>query len=99
MYFEFAELLKRPRTIDRLELHSFEMNVYLVKLTIGGQQAFVYEEDSPKRFHSTQHVRDSFEDFDVTEAVMLHDSPYDEMIGNPPKTGTTALPFSMTQPY
>jgi hypothetical protein len=52
------------------------------------------------RFHSSQHIRDSFATCVVDKAVMVHDSPYEEMIGNPPKSNEAmAMPFSMTQPY
>jgi hypothetical protein len=36
----------------------------------------------------------------VDKAVMVHDSPYDEMIGNPNKAEPSMqMPFSMEQPY
>ncbi|MFT5996948.1 MAG: hypothetical protein ACI9RV_002558, partial [Glaciecola sp.] len=42
----------------------------------------------------------AFEPFDVKQAVMVHDSPYDEMIGNPNKPEKSMeMPFSMQQPY
>jgi hypothetical protein len=41
-----------------------------------------------------------FAEFTVEKSVMVHDSPYDEMIGNPPKqSDAMAMPFSMEQPY
>jgi hypothetical protein len=36
----------------------------------------------------------------VLAAQMLHESPYDEMIGNPESAQSAGLlPFSMAQPY
>jgi hypothetical protein len=36
----------------------------------------------------------------VLSAQMLHESPYDEMIGNPDsRQQACTLPFSMAQPY
>lgn len=52
------------------------------------------------RFFSAGHIREMFESCQVTQAVMTHDTPYEEMIGNPPKSKTqTALPFTMRLPY
>lgn len=94
-------LSKKIHRIERLEVQSFEMNVYLVKLTIDGQEGFVYDkQDRPMRFHNSQMIRDLFEHCEVEKAVMVHDSPYDEMIGNPMKTSNLGeMPFSMDQPY
>lgn len=100
MKFPFSAL-SAQQPIDLLEVHSFEMNVYLVQLNIGSNTGMVYDDkDKPMRFFSTQQIREVFEDFIVEKAVMVHDTPYDEMIGNPPKASEKmALPFSMAQPY
>jgi hypothetical protein len=74
--------------------------VYLVKLRVGEDTGLVYEGDSPKRFHSSQHIRDAFDGLHILAAQMLHESPYDEMIGNPQSAQSLGtLPFSMGQPY
>jgi hypothetical protein len=52
------------------------------------------------RFFSTGQIREVFSHCTVQQAVMKYDSPYDEMIGNPPKSAQQmALPFSMQLPY
>ena len=101
MKFVYSEIPSSGYKIDLLEVHSFEMNVYLVGLNVGNNTGMVYDElDKPKRFHSTQQIREAFAQCDVEKAVMVHDTPYDEMIGNPPKANEKmALPFSMQQPY
>jgi hypothetical protein len=100
MKFDYPQLLKKPSKIACLEVQSFEMNVYLVKLTIDGREGMLFDREQLKRFHSSQEIRDAFESFTVERAIMVHDSPYDEMIGNPEKTTlSVALPFSMLQPY
>lgn len=97
----FRDIENTPTNIDYLEVQSFEMNVYLVYATINGRSGMVYDNtDKPMRFHSTGHIRKSFSHCDVARSVMKHDSPYDEMIGNPPKSKEQmALPFSMQEPY
>lgn len=87
--------LLRQGPIQMLTLLSYEMNLYLVKLDIGGKSGIVYENGRPKHFHSIQKVRDTFAEYDVTAAQMLQDSPYDEMIGNPqPAQSNSFLPLS-----
>ena len=96
-----SNIHKSPIDIDKLEVQSFEMNVYLVKLHIGSESAFVFDEnDRPMRFHNSQQIRDAFEACNVKTAVMVHDSPYDEMVGNPNKPEKPMeMPFSMQQIY
>lgn len=99
--YAMTKLAKKVHHIERLEIQSFEMNVYLVKVTIAGEAGFVTDKkDSPMRFHNSQMVRDMFAHCIIDSAVMTHDSPYDEMIGNPmKKSDLTEMPFSMDQPY
>ncbi|MGQ8366451.1 DUF6482 family protein [Glaciecola sp. 1036] len=99
--FLLQRIRNKPLTIDKLEVHSFEMNIYLVKLCIDQDEGFVYgDQDKPERFFSCQQIRDVFAECTVKTAVMKHDSPYDEMIGNPDKPAQRMeLPFSMAQPY
>ena len=89
------------RTIDYLEVQSFEMSVYLVKLGIGDDTGMLCDDTgSPKKFTCVAQIRDSFAHCNVTTSVMKHDSPYDEMIGNPAKASySEPLPFSMTAPF
>jgi hypothetical protein len=99
--YNIADIRKSPISIAKLEVQSFEMNVYLVKLYTNEAEGFVYDaNDRPMRFNNSQQIRDTFEFCSVAEAVMVHDSPYDEMIGNPNKPeASMAMPFSMQQPY
>ncbi|MFA3790921.1 DUF6482 family protein [Aliiglaciecola sp. SL4] len=100
MKFEYQLLINQNQVIDELELQSFEMNIYLIKLKIGSEQGMLYDNGKLMRFNNSQQVRDAFADVKVLSSVMIHDSPYDEMIGNPPKTAANLkVPFSMQQPY
>ena len=101
MKFVYSSLPSSGYQIDLLEVHSFEMNVYLVTLNVGTPSGMVYDDkDKPKRFYSSQQIREAFANCQVAKAIMVHDTPYDEMIGNPPKASDKmALPFSMALPY
>lgn len=99
--FLSREIENAPQEIEFLEVQSFEMNVYLVQLTMAGKTGLVYnDKDQPMRFYSASHVREFFAHCNIGHAYMKHDTPYDEMIGNPPKAEhSMALPFSMDLPY
>ncbi|WP_414831013.1 DUF6482 family protein [Alteromonas sp. H39] len=99
--FHYKDVIQSALEIDYLEVQSYEMNVYLVWLAVGDNTGLVYDEnDNPKRFYSAGQIRETFAHCKVDQAVMKHDTPYDEMIGNPPKSAEQmALPFSMTLPY
>lgn len=99
-HFAYHSIRDATLEIDYLEVQSFEMSVYLVSLTAQGKSGLVYDNDRPKRFFSTGQIRECFAHCAVKQAVMKHDSPYDEMIGNPPKSAEQmTLPFSMQLPY
>lgn len=99
--FLYKKIVETSPTIDYLEVQSFEMNVYLIQISIDGTTGFVFDdEDRPMRFYNAGHIREAFAQCEVKQSVMTHDTPYEEMIGNPPKAATPmALPFSMTMPY
>jgi len=98
--YTLSSLQQHPCKIDYLEVQSFDMSIYLVQVVINDQAGMVYDDnDRPMRFNSAGHIREAFAAFNVEQAVMTQDSPYDEMIGNPPKrVNEVALPFSMTLP-
>ncbi|GAA0855063.1 DUF6482 family protein [Aliiglaciecola litoralis] len=97
MKFDYDNVINGKIIIEELEVQSFEMNLYLVKLKIDGSSGMLYQNKALKRFHSAEQIRDEFKSVHVVKAWMVHESPYDEMIGNPPKSSTSmTLPFSMT---
>lgn len=62
------------------------MNIYLVDIELEDFRGLVRDEKgNPQRFHSVAEVKDMFSDCLVTKAELVHESPYDEMIGNPPR--------------
>ena len=98
--FWIKDIKAQSINVDMLTVCSYELNVYLVKLRVGENTGLVYEADSPKRFYSSQHIRDTFDGLNILAAQMIHESPYDEMIGNSESAQSLGtLPFSMAQPY
>lgn len=96
-----SDIEARAVTIDYLEVQSYEMNIYLVFVCVGSASGLVYGDNGrPYRFKNATQIRDTFAHCNVVKSVMKHDSPYDEMIGNPAKAvHAMALPFSMAMPY
>ena len=97
--FFFKEVTDSSSDIDRLEVQSFEMNVYILKLTIGEKTGIVFDKDKdrPKRFNNAAEIREAFANRNVKEAVMTYDSPYEEMVGEPEKVDSEmSMPFSMS---
>ncbi len=75
--YPMTTLTKKPHLIERLEVQSFEMNVYLVKVTIAGESGFVTDiKNSPMRFHNSHMFSDMFDHCDVQSSCMTQVSPY-----------------------
>lgn len=81
--------------IDKLSIHSFEQSIYLVEIVTEGYVGLIRGKDgNAQRFKSVQDVKNQFEDIDVKQAELIHESSYDEMIGGPPKgTNKMVLPI------
>ncbi|MCV2885880.1 DUF6482 family protein [Aestuariibacter sp. AA17] len=101
MRYKLSVVVSKQVSIDLLEVQSFESNVYLVKLTINGVEGLLYgDTDSPVRFMSANQIRETFENNAIQDAYLIHQSYYDEMIGNPPSANEPMrIPFSMSLPY
>lgn len=97
MKFILGDIVKNKPFIEVMRVHAYEMNTYLVSLTIGEQQGMLCENGGrPKTFSSAAQIRMFFANCEVREAYMLHDSPYEEMIGAANKSALPGLiPFSL----
>ena len=89
------QILSARRNIEKLRILSFEMNIYLVDITMPDYKGLVRnEKGDPQRFHSVTEIKEAFSECRVLYAELVHESPYDEMIGNPPKaTNEMVLPI------
>lgn len=85
--FDYQQLLESQQSIDLLQVKSFDLTVYLVELQIGENRGLLYLNGELMRFHNTQSIRDAFAEFNVEQAELVHQSSFDEMIGNPPAVG------------
>ena len=76
------------RQIERLEVLSFEPDIYLANVIIKGEVLRVYAEPGQllKAF-SQLGLKKHFKAFDIAQTHLIHQSAYDEMIGNPAPAG------------
>lgn len=79
------QLIAARKAIQKLRVLSFEMNIYLVEIELDDFIGLVRDESGkPQRFHSVAQIKDIFGECNVQCAELVHETPYDEMIGNPP---------------
>lgn len=84
MKFTLDNLRRRKVALDEVTIHSFDMSLYLVELSVGQNNGMlVGKDDRPLHFRSVEQVRNDMADFHIIKAQLRHDSPFDEMIGNP----------------
>ncbi|WP_338294787.1 DUF6482 family protein [Planctobacterium marinum] len=96
---QLEQLLNNKAPIERLRILSFEMNIYLVEIHQGEFSGLLRAQDGrPQRFNSVAQIKELFSESDVRSAELVHESPYDEMIGNPPRAANQmVLPLQFTQ--
>jgi len=95
---QLSRLLGSYNVIPKLRILSFEMNIYLVEVELADFCGLVRDaKDNPMRFSSVTEVKNAFAECRVSEAELVHESPYDEMIGNPPRAkNQMVLPIIMS---
>lgn len=72
----------RDREIPRLVVRSVTMAVCTVEVELEGKTHVLCGRDGQvMRFNGVDHARNSLSELKVRDAFLLHDSPYDEMVG------------------
>ncbi len=73
--------------IERLIIVSLEQALYQALVVIDGDEYPVWQNDAALvQSRSLSNMRDYFSLLDVNEVILRHESPYDEMVGQPEKT-------------
>ncbi|TDF35458.1 Na(+)-translocating NADH-quinone reductase subunit B [Alteromonadaceae bacterium M269] len=84
MKFTLDGLKRRKVLLDDVTIHSYDMSLYLVELSVGQHTGMLCSEDGrPLHFRSVEQVKNSLSEFVVNQVLLRHESPFDEMIGNP----------------
>lgn len=84
--------LKLRQPIERLAIRSTELSLYLAEVEIEGERHIVCEDGGkPLRTVNLVNMREKFVDLDIREMVLVQESAYDEMIGQPAREGSNSL--------
>lgn len=96
-------LLKDLQTIqiEKLIINSLEQALYQAIVVLDGKEHVVWQtNDKTLSTRNLTKMREHFEKLNIKEIVLRHESPYDEMVGQPPKEGGNRLEVPLRQnPY
>lgn len=91
----------KDKKIDKLIINSLEQALYQALVMIEGVEQHVWltnEKTLTTRNLTT--MREHFENLNIKEIVLRHESPYDEMVGQPPKQTNNRLEVPLNRnPY
>ncbi len=87
--------------IDKLVINSLDQSLYQAVVQIGNEEHIVWEtHEKPLITRNLMEIRGFFEELNIKEAVLRHESAYDEMIGHPVSDGTNRLEVPLdVNPY
>ncbi|MCY7295893.1 DUF6482 family protein [Alteromonas sp. a30] len=86
----FSDLPKY--TIQKLVINSIDQAIYQAIVVIDNHEHVVWENsENVLRARSVMALRESFEPLGIDNIVLRHESAYDEMVGQPPKTANNRL--------
>ena len=86
----------KQETIDELLILSLCQSLYTVRVVRYGEYFKVKKRFKDYRAFSVGQVYKDFETCQIQKVTLLHDSPYDEMIGHPGKASDNTLSISTT---
>ncbi len=96
MKISLSDVKQRSSQIESLVLRAFESSLYLVqvKLKPGGDLLSVCDDEGViLRFTSQLAAKFPFKGLGIENTVLIHESPYNEMIGMP--TGDKPAPLEV----
>ena len=74
--------------IEKLIINSLEQALYQAIVVINSEEHVVWlNSEKTLTTRNLTKMREYFEKLDIKEIVLRHESPYDEMVGQPPKNG------------
>lgn len=88
-------------TVDRIIINSLEQALYQVMVVVDGEEHVVWVNDQKTLIHrNLTKLREQIEHIKVDDIVLRHESPYDEMIGQPVRAGSNRLEVKLGKnPY
>ncbi|MBJ7552996.1 DUF6482 family protein [Marinomonas spartinae] len=84
---------------DKVKIHSLESNLYQVSVVLDGEEVFVMNDKGRcLTSHNKLDLQSLFKDKQVAKMVLIHQSAYDEMVGQPVREGSNVLEVSLGNP-
>ena len=84
--------LKKYFVVDKLIYHSVDLSLYMVSAMVEGEEYYIADNSGNfLKSHKLIELQKALAKVKATETVLRHTSPYDEMVGEPDKTGSNAL--------
>ena len=78
--------------IDKLVIHSLDLALYQVSVVVDGKEHFVTDDKGKfLRAHSILELQKQCRNLKVNKQVLRQQSAYDEMVGQPNRSGTNEL--------
>ena len=85
--------------IDDVEIHSLDCSLYTARLVIGDQQYRLLDNNyKPYRRRSTELIKKDLLACQVGSIALVHQSAYDEMVGQPVGRESNQLRVSLAKP-
>lgn len=97
MKLRIADLASYP-ALKKVIVHSVDQMLYIITVVIDGHEHLLYKNDgSPFRTSRMSEIHQALAQANAEETVLRQQSPYDEMIGLPPREGenTLEVPFTV----
>lgn len=84
--------LKNRGPLAKVAIRSTELSLYLAEVELDGEPHLVCDDAGvPLKTVNLVSMRERLEGLDVEALVLVQDSAYDEMIGQPPREGSNRL--------
>lgn len=96
MNIPLTEVRKRRGQIEQLVLRAYESSMYLVQVRLVRNEPLLNvcdDQGTILRFHSQLDAKLPFKGLGIRNTILIHDSPYNEMIGMP--TGDRPAPLEV----
>ncbi len=94
-------LVEDALVVDQVVIHSLDNCMYCADVHIGDDRHMLVAADgSAAHFRSLEAAKSAFEGVSVSDAVLRHQSAYDEMIGQPADgTNVMEVKISLQTPH
>ena len=91
MPIKLSELKKRG-PLEKVAIRSMDLSLYQAEVEIDGRRQVIADgSGKPLRSFNLLDMKRQLAALDITNLVLVHESAYDEMVGQPGRDGSNAL--------